>query len=370
MMWRTIRQTFCCLQLIAAALALLATAPAHASVQEIRVVGVAVNSSSMQAEAQALDYARKRAVYLAARKIGVKNPEKLVAKFTATQFDQIIRGANVVQQRRQDDITYLEVNVTVVEEALLRALKLPDDYGKPPAPEMKVRGVLLLPVYVGKERAYLWEKENILRPLVSDEIRRQAHGGVLLPGGDFDDLRLIDYQNALTVKAEELKPMFDRYGAEEIIIAVLTLSQAGTEDNSSALLRRLKRSTSRNEVVEIPPESADESSDMRLQKSAAAIAGAVTQIATSTAERDQALRQAAKQVKVRFSYTIPRDLARMQDAVRSSPEVLYLDLPSIALARVTGTIYLKGDDEALRNALTKQGIIVTSINDGWRLSVR
>lgn len=349
---------------------MLSFTPAHASVQEIRVVGVAVNSSSMTAEAQALDYARKRAVYLAARKIGVKNPEKLVAKFTDTQFDQIIRGANVVQQRRQDDITYLEVNVTVVEEALLRALKLPDDYGKPPAPEVKVRGILLLPVYVGKERAYLWEKENVLRPLVSDEIRRQAHGGVLLPGGDFDDLRLVDYQNALTVKPEELKPMFDRYGAEEIIVAVLTLGPAGTTDSSSVLLRRLKRASARNEVLDIAPESADEATDVRLQKSATAIAAAITQIATSTAEHDLAMRQAAKKIKVRFSYTIPRDLARMQEAVRASPEVLYLDLPSIALARVTGTIYLKGDDEALRNALTKQGIIVTSINDGWRLSVR
>ena len=372
MMMRTIRQVVGRWQWIAAAGMLVFSLPmaAFATVQDIRVVGVGVDSSSLQAEKNALEYAKKRAVFLAVRKLGVKNASKVAAKFTPEQHQQIVRGANVVQTRREGEITYLEVNVTLVDEALYHALKLPNDYGKAVTAPLDVRGVLVLPVLVGKDRAYVWEKENELREPLADELRRQSQGSVLLAGGDLEDLRLIDYQNALTVDPDELKPMFERYGAEEIIIAILTLSQPGTSDASSMLLRRLTPGNVRNELIEIPVENEAETLKQRMAKAAASIASAVTQIATSTAEREEAMRQKAKKIAVRFSYTTPKELARMQTAVRTSPEVLSLDLPRIALSQVGGTIFIKGDAEKLREALVMQGIFVTPISDGWRLSVR
>lgn len=372
MVYRNIRQRIGHWQWIAAVLCISVLAPAfsaHASTQEIRVLAVGVDSSSLEAEAKAMDYARKRAVYLAARKLGVKDVSKVVARLSDTDLAAIIRGADVVQSKRTGDMTYSEVNVTIVDEQLRRALRVTD---QPVADaDMKLRGVLLVPVYVSHDGAFLWEKENQLRQPLADEVRRQSHAGVLLPGGDYDDLRLLDHANALTVKPDELKPMFDRYGAEEIIIAVMTPSAPGTMDPTSVLLRRLNVSGDvHNEVLNVPPDSTDESSTTRLSKTATAVASAVTQIATSTAEREAAIRAKSKQLRVRFAYAIPKDLARMEDAVRASPEVYYLDLPSIALAEVNGTIYLKGDDQALHDELVKQGLIVTSINDGWRISVR
>ena len=347
----------------------LAAFPAQASIEEIHVLAIGNDSSAMQAEAKALDYAKKRAVYLAAKKLGVKDTSKSVAKLTEADFAGILRGADVVQSNRIGTTTYCEVNVTIVNEQLRRALKIAD---KPVSDaDMKVRGVLLIPVYATHERAYMWEKENQLRAPLGDEVRRQSHAGVLLPGGDYDDLRLIDHANALTVKPDELKPMFERYGAEEIIIAVMTPSAPGTMDATSVLLRRLNVSGDvRTEILTITAETSDESSAIRVAKTATSVASAVTQIATSTAEREAAIRAKAKQIKVRFAYAIPRELARMQNAIRSSPEVYYLDLPSIALAQVEGTIYLKGDDQALHDELVKQGLIVRNINDGWRISVR
>lgn len=342
--------------------------PAEASIQEIRVVAAGVDTSSLQAQEKAIDYARKRAVYLAAKKLNVPDAGKVVSKFADSQYDEIIRGVNVVQTTRKGEVTYCEVNVSIVDDALLRALRLP---ARSDAPPQKLRGVLVLSVYAAPDRAYMWEKENELRPLLNDELRRQSHAGLLLPGADLADLRLIDYQNALTVKPEELQPMFDRYGANEIIIAIMTPSAPGTMSPSKVLLRRLNIDHSqRNEALDVPPDTPEETAAIRLQKTATAIASAVTQIASSTSEEELKARAKAKQIKLRFSYTIPRDLARMQEAVRNSPQVLYLELPSIELAQVTGTIYLKGNEDALREELTKQGIIIRSINEGWRLSIR
>ena len=373
MIQRTIRQRTGHWQWIAAVLCiavLLPAFPAQATIQEIKVLAVGVDASSIQADAMAMDYARKRAVYLAAKKLGVKDPAKALAKFTDDDFNSIIRGADVLQTKRIGDHSYSDVNVTIVDEQLRRALKV----AEVPVPEdadLKLRGVLLVPVYASHDGAFLWEKENQLRGPLADEVRRQSHAGILLPGGDYDDLRLLDHNNALTVKPEELKPMFERYGAEEIIIAVMTPSPVGTMDATSVLLRRLHASGEvHTEILTIPPSTADEPAATRMGKTATAIASAVTQIASSTAERDAAARAKTKPLTVRFAYAIPQELSRMEAAVRASPEVYSLDLPSIALAEVDGTIYLKGNADALHEELTKQGLIVTTTKEGWRISVR
>lgn len=349
------------------AMALSAAHPVQAATQDVRVLGVGNDSSSLKAEEKALEYAKKRAVFLAARKMGVKDASALVAKFSEQQFKDIVRGTVVTQSRRAGEITYSDVTVTVVDDVLRRALKLPA-LSRPETEPL--RPVLLLSVYVGETRAYMWEKENILRVPLADEVRRQAHGEILLPGGDLEDLRLVDYQNALTVKPEELKPMFARYGAEEIIIVVFKPGAAGTLDPSNAVLRRLKLDSARDEVLEIIPDSPEEISSSRLMKATTAIATAVTQIASSTAEREQLARDRAKKIPVRFAYTIPRDLARMQEAVRASPDVLSLEQPNIALSQVEGIIYLSGEEEALKANLKKKGIIVTVLSKGWQLSTR
>lgn len=370
MMMGTLRYKTMVWQWIAGVVCALLVQTAHAATQDIRVVGVGVDSSSIQAEEYALEYAKKRAAFLAARKMGARDANRALAKLSEDQWREIIRGATVGQSRREGYTTYIEANVTIVPDAIRRILKLPASDEKLNFSDYDTRGVLLLSAYIGKERAYLWEKENVLRGPVSDEIMRQSRGAVLLPGGDLDDLKLIDYQNAMTVKPDELKPMFERYGAEEIIIAALKLGEPGTLDASNIVLRRLRLDGMRNETFDIPVENAEETTQMRLQKAATSIASAVTQIATSTAEREAKIRESAKQLKVRFSYRTPKDLAKVQELVRTAPEVLYLEVPSIALARVSGTIYLKGDETALRERLSRQGVIISTISEGWRLSMQ
>ena len=210
--------------------------PSQAAVQEVRVVAVGIDDISGKAEEKALAYARNRAVYLTARKLGGPDAGFKAAKLKEDQLSQIVRGTQVIQTRREGNTTYAEVNVTLVEDVLRKILNIaPNTTAAPESPTAKVRGVLVLPVFVGEERPYLWEKENQLRNPLAEEVLRQSHGAVLVAGGDFEDLRLVDYKNILTVKAEELAPMFARYGSREIIVAVLTLSPAGKEAPSGVI---------------------------------------------------------------------------------------------------------------------------------------
>lgn len=347
---------------------------AQAAVQQMRIMAVGIDRRADRAEALAIEYAKKRAVYLTARKLPVEQVGAKVEGFSANDFKEIVRGANINNIKRVGERTYADVTVSIVDSALRRKLGLTEQStfdGMGLEDTARMRGVLVLPVYVKSNRPYLWEKENKLRDPLYDESLRLAHGALLAPAGDLDDLRLIDYANVLTVTGKELEPMFKRYGAEEIVIAIYTPPVAGAEPvEESILLRRLTLSRSLAERVQIPKESITKNDEARLKQAALLIGNAVTQIASATAIDDQARLAKAAQIPIDFAYANPRELARMQNTLREQREVLLVKLPAISLGEIDGVAYVEGDPKKLREKLQKAGIFVTDSGAGWKLSLR
>ena len=364
------KQLRCVWQCLILAFCMGLWAPAHAAVQEIRVLAEGVDHDSYKAADLALDYARKRAVYLLAVKMQVDDAGPKCAALTDDQLAQIIRGATVLQTKRVGDVTYDDVTVTLVDDALMRALKIQN----PKTVELEsggAKGVLVMPVLVGKTRPYLWENDNALLDPTRNEILRQGHGSVIAAAGDFDDRRLIDYQNALQVKPDELAPMFKRYGVDEIVIAIVTPGEEGTPNPTSILLRRLQLppKESRTEEITLKPDSPADNRDVRIKQAATAIAATATQIAAATSELQQDKLKDAPSVAISFHYTTAGELAAMEEAVRNAPGALQLQIPDIALGNITGTLYFTGATrDIVRNAIAKQGFFVHDSGQGWTIS--
>jgi len=200
----------------------------------------------------------------------------------------------------------------------------------------------------------------------------QAQGMVMLPSGDFQDLRLIDGQNATKVKSDELTPMFARYGVREVIIAAMTVGHEGTMEPTKILLHRVGVKRIREEVIELAPESAEEKTDSRIAAAARAIASAALQIASSADEEIQEKLAAAAKIKLHFVYATPKDLSRMTELIRGAPDVLLLELPTITLSKVHGVIYLGGkkDSAALRTYLVTRGMVIREQGEEWTVSTR
>ena len=193
---------------------------------------------------------------------------------------------------------------------------------------------------------------------------------VILPAGDMQDLRLIDANNAHTVTMAELTPMYDRYGADEIILAIATLSPPNTDTPTQVLLRRLSALNLPSEALEVAPDSTTDTADQRIEQTARAIATASVEIATSTSANEQAKLATSTKIKVRVDYAIPQELAHIEQAVNAAPGVLLFEMPQISLNSVSGTIYLNGDPVALRKSLTAKDIFVREKEGMWVLSVR
>ena len=342
--------------------------PAMAAIQEISVLGQAVDSSPNKAQAAALEYARKRAVYLLMSKMKIDDAEARAAALTPAQLGRIIRGADIRQAKREGDVTYLDVTVSIVDTILRHELSLDLDDASDAATAL--RGILVLPVLVIGEHPYVWEKENTLRLAIREEVSKLSYGAVVVPSGDFDDLRLIDHRNVLTVKGVDIKPMFERYGVDEIIIAVATQQAQGSEEPAVILLRRLTPDNVRVEQITLPPAPASESSEERLNEITDAIAGATVQIAASTSHQQQAALSAATQIPIVFRYGSMREIAKMQTILRNAEGVMQLAIPKIDLQAMQGVLYLSGDKDVVRKALAKKGLFVKDYNGGWMVSLR
>ncbi len=343
--------------------------PAHAAIQEINVVGAGVDPSPNKAKSIALDYARKRAVYLLMTKMKIDNADARAAALTPAQLGRIIRGANIKRLKREGDVTYADVSVSIVDTILQQELALSSIEDRSDS-TVAMRGILVLPVLVMGERPYVWEKENILRGWMRDEVLRLAYGAVVVPTGDFEDLRLIDHRNALSVKGSDMKPMFERYGVDEIIIAVVTQEASGSQEPMALLMRRLTLDTVRVEQITLAPAPANESSEDRLKEATNAIALAATQIAASTSHQQQATLNAATQIPIVFRYGNMRELARMQMILRTAKGVMQLANPTIELNKMNGILYLSDDKEVVKKALIKKGLFVNDHNGGWMVSLR
>lgn len=343
---------------------------AHASVQDVRLVGVGIDNNSRRAYDEALDYARKRAVYLVARKLPIEDPGAKVAALRDEDYPRIIRGATVLQTKRKGEYTYLDVTVTVVDSELRSLLHVKESdarHGERLAP---LRPLVVMPVLVNDQKVLLWEKDNALRAPLLREMLHQAQGALLMPAGDTEDLRLIDRNNALTVTGPDLKPMFTRYGVNEIIIAIYTLP--AEKKPGSILLRRLSATETRSEVMKLPVDEDGKPHPMqdRMDAAAQAITTALMQIASSSAEEERQRLAKAKKIKLAFLYANPRELAAMQEAVRNAKGVLMLEIPAIAMGGIGGVAYLEGEPQKLRESLVKSAIIIRQHDDLWQLSYR
>lgn len=348
---------------------LLATA-AQASVQDVRLVGVGVDTSSRRAYEEALDYAKKRAVYLVARKLPIDDPSAKVAALPPEDYARIVRGATVLNSKRKGERTYLDVTVTIVDSELRSILNVKDSGARDGERTAPLRTLVVMPVLVRDDKAYLWQKENDLRAPLQRELLRQAQGALIVPAGDTNDLRLIDHNNALTVTGPELKPMFERYGVSEIIIAIYTLPV--DKKPGSILLRRLSAEVTRSEVIKLATDEDGQRRpvDVLLHQASQAIATALVQIASSSGDEERARLAKAKKIKLNFLYANPRELASMQEAVRDNKDVLLLEIPSIAVNGIGGVAYLEGEPQKLRESLVKAAIIVRQKDDLWQLSYR
>jgi hypothetical protein len=160
-----------------------------------------------------------------------------------------------------------------------------------------------------------------------------------------------------------------RYGAKEILMGIVTLGKAESDEPTSILLRRLMPNDSRVEEISLKS-SAKQTDAARIAAAADLIARYASGLSASVAEaqRDAWMKLPAREVQINF--TTIAEFGTIEGLLQSAPGVAHVDFPQIALQHVEGKIYIDGSDKKIRKYLHKNSVRMQEIGDRWILSLR
>jgi hypothetical protein len=355
-------------QLFAVFFCMLALAmPARAALHVMTITGVGVHEKIEVAQALAVEYAKKRAVYDMVSKWNVPQVMPKLSTIPADVMAQAIRGAEVLRVKREENVLYAEVKVTLQDIPIKRALKLPlmQSDATP-----KTRGILVLPVFKDGDRNQVWGRANILRDPVKRAALSYGKGAVVVPGGTPEDMALVDYDNVLTVRFDQLKPMLERYGATEAVVAVVTPVPPASKQPTHILLNRIMQSGIDPEMISLAPEKKEENEASRMKRAAESIARFAGTLAVSTSQSQRAALEKASHQTVILQFSTMQEFGTIDRVLRATKGVMEMVPEAMALQSVRAVIYYEGDLEKIRTRLVKKHIFVRDAGGTWVLSMR
>ncbi len=338
---------------------ILLPVPSQAATHTIEVIADLIGDSPEDARNKAIDYAKKRAFYLLLHRLDPLQADKIVYELSEEQIEQQIRGYEIVQERLLPDNRYqAQFNVTLSDVQMQRLIR-----GEDMTP-IDMNAMLILPVLdKGNGDVLLWQDANIWRSLWNTAALERGDGKLVLPFGDLDDTSFVDNTNILTRDFSSLKPLADKYGAQEV--AVILASYELEQDPLGVLItiRRMGPGTDRIRDLYFSAESKQDTPETLMVKAARVVADQMKLAAQkfeSVLERDIAT---AEHVVVQAQFRRISQWAAIQEMLKNLPMSVNLEIGGISIQSATATLYYKGNKDTLVRAMRANGLVVAEQAD-------
>lgn len=347
----------------------LIAGPAHATLHEVSVLTQAEGASREAAKQDAITRAKQQAVIQVATKLDPGKARAYLAKLGAAGAEELVRGYTIDKEEHIKGVYYARVLVTVMDGPIKRA------YGDAPSEEPKdqlrqTRTLLVLPVFFDGKKPAVWDpKENPTLRLWQDAALEVAKGAFVLPKGDPRERAVVDYDNALTAGYDDLKTLMTDYGADEMVIAVMSDSLVTDGvDEVQVVLRRIRAEGQKLQRFVVTPDEASAKRDPLYAKAVKQTADMLAGIAEATSHVDANMRKDAKAMPVILQFNTLRDWGILQQKLRVPEEFVGADMRSLRLHEANGTLYVKGPIDLYVAKLEGQGVKVQRVGDNlWSL---
>lgn len=375
--WAIIFYSFTLMPFVLLSFFLLLSHPAYAALQEIKVLAQGTGDSREEAKANALTFAKQAAFIRIARKL---DPEKALAylsKLDINALDPYIRGTSILSEKRIDNLYVAEILVTVIDTPIRRAygtLPTPAQLEKA-APTKDTRTILILPVFYNGVEPIVWDsKTNPSLELWQTEALSHTKGALIIPTGDTTDRSIVDRDNVLRASFAAFKPMLERYGSDEIVVAVLIDTLA--KDQTLAvemLLRRIRSGGQKVERFTLTPKSDTTPREAIYQQAVTEALHRMNAAAHATAYKEKKQRAKALSQPFIAQFNTLKEWADIQAILRSTKGIESISTTNLQLLVARGTLYINTDKKALLQSFAKGKVSISESSDGkapWIIRIR
>lgn len=135
-----------------------------------------------------------------------------------------VRGFQVASEKASSTRYIADLNVSFRPDALRNLLKRNNIlFG-----ETQAKAALLVPIYRKGDTEAFWDDSNPWRDAVAARDLDNAMTPLLLPLGDVQEFGLLTSMQAVNGDQQAIKNLGQRYGADDVIVAIATVNGAGT----------------------------------------------------------------------------------------------------------------------------------------------
>jgi len=352
--------TFICLLAGFAVLAISAVDDqARADIYLIKNVKVdAKDKTASQAKIKAMQQGRVAAFSTLINRLSSSPRAQALLRLPATEIGRLVRGISVRQEKTGSKNYSADLNIAF-QPAAVRSLMTQFSI---PFSDQQADPVLILPIYIDKGRAILWDDPNPLRDAWGSIDTDAYLLPVVLPNGGIEDIRAISADEALDNNAERLAAIKARYKVSEVLVSVgefnknrtrLRVTLAGLSPVGEIQLDK-SFSGPPEEVVEIARKAA------------------VSYMIDLQNRWKTAARTGPDLTGERMLVTVPfgsfREWKSIRTRIMDTEGVLRLDIRALSQRGAVVYVTFVGEDYELEQRLSQQGLFMRDMGDGWVLT--
>ena len=335
---------------------------AHAAIDDVEVLVDMPGDTPEAAREKGVAYAEKRALFLMLYREVPDKAEDIARTFTQEQVRDMIRGYTVVNELFSEN-RYLaklrfSFNEAVIDRLLMR---------EPPPDRDYIMPLVILPALDNGKEVKLWESGNFWRSLWNGVALERAAGTLVMPYGDPTDAFIVDPTNVLSRDYETLKPLIERYGAQE---AVVVYAQYRLDRKPIAVQVTVRRITPRGLTERdfiYEAETPDDTFEVLLTRASRDLAAQLQEISSGAIAREEYQLQNAKRVRLVAQFRRLSSWVEMKQALDQLPRILKIQMGTITINSADMLIYYDGTEEFLETSLRAAGMGVTRASDHWQI---
>jgi hypothetical protein len=352
--------------LVIGLLVFLAAAPgAQASKALARVHISAEATDAVTAQKKALQQGEAEAFYDVIKQRDAKRAEIIISKVSPEQRALLVKSVSIENEqmragRYEADITY------VFEESKIQAL-VEEQQGL--VTDIQGNGLMVLPLYVDGKSFFLWEPENYWRSVMARQILEAGKGELVVPFGDPKDAMILPAAKLLGGATEPIMELARRYGTvHAAIVSARLIEQNGRRAAEIRLSRPGNKS--QEEIMRVyPAERDNEPGEAILQRAAKATVALLhdTSKEFSLFAKPEAQKLKGRVVRAEFSHA--RRWTQIRQQMEGLPGVEFIEIGAVAPSYAQVTLYYRGEESLIANALQQRGLTPQPTGDYWTISL-
>lgn len=337
------------------------------TIKTVEVIADITGDSPKDAQEKAIDYAQKRAFFLALYELNPEKAESIAKSLTEETLLRYIRGYEIVQDRTMENRYQAQFKVSL-SETQIRQLATDDPLSFLGEVAPRPNAMLVIPVLDNGTDLLLWDGSNVWRSIWNSVALERGEGLLVTPFGDPTDVSWVSNKDVLSSTHESLAPWLGRYGTDMAaqVLVTYALERKPIAVDVAVKYIDAQEELTRNYTFEAA--NPEDTPELLLIQAASRIAEEIKAEAYKRSKQKQMQSEEVKRQPVRFYFQRLPEWVNVRGQIEKLPNLLKVHVKQIGVNHADIELQHTMQPSMLKRSMEVRGFIVNDGAEPWRVS--